>query len=157
MRGVDIESFEVSPGSSYARDKYHVYYPIEKTCIDYATCGICYCSSYLLTEVSSKSFEYLGSDYATDGKRVFFRGELIKEADAPSFKVIRGPQFFYFAKDKNTVYRHALPIAEPDPSTFYYDSTDIRNDTIMHTSVVADQRKEWLFIPPETLKHIRKK
>lgn len=39
----DTNSFEVSPGSHYARDSNYVYYPIETTCLPDDTATVCFC------------------------------------------------------------------------------------------------------------------
>jgi len=159
MSGIDITTFEVLAGTKYARDKNKVYYPIQMTCIDYTDCGVCYCSDYVLENVNRKAFKYLGKEYATDGKNVYFRGELIKEADGETFKVIDGPEFFFFAIDKNTVYRHNKIFSAADPATFYFNKNDDRNiDTeYEHKYIIGDKDYEWEFIPPSTIRKIKSK
>ena len=105
------------------------------------------------------TFKYLGKDYATDGQNVYFRGELIPNADGQSFKVIDGPEFFYFAIDKSRVYKHDKIFSNADPLTFYYDKNDKRNiDTeYQHNYIIGDKNNEWEFIPPNTINKIDKK
>jgi hypothetical protein len=159
MTGIDISSFEVLPGTNYARDKDNVYYPIQIICVDYVDCGVCYCSKYILDNVNRETFVYLDKEYATDGKNVYFRGELIKGADGETFKVIDGPEYFYFAVDNNTVYIHNITFSSADPATFYFDRDDERNiDTdYEHKYIIGDKNNEWEFIPPSTINRVKKK
>jgi len=106
LKGIDIETFVVLAGTSYAKDKSNVYYPISVDCIDYEDCGVCYFSKIVIERANPENFKYLGKEYATDGKNVYFRGELIPDADGETFKVINGPEFFFFATDKNYVFKH---------------------------------------------------
>jgi hypothetical protein len=155
MAGVDASTFKVWPGSKYAKDKANVYYPLSIVCRDGATCGACFCDEYVIRDLSVNDFDYLGKDYATDGIKVFFRGEELAGADGKSFKVIDGPAFFYFAVDKSNVYEHNSVFTGADPSTFYYDPLDKRNDEVINHSVIADKRHKWLFIPPDGIKRLR--
>jgi hypothetical protein len=155
MAGVDIATFQVWPGSKYAKDKTAVYYPLHITCLDYADCGVCSCAKYRLSNLAIQDFTYLGKDYATDRVKVVFRGQVLEGADGKSFRVLKGPDFFYFALDKNKVYKHDQVFLGADPSTFYYDRFDKRNDEQSNQYVVADRRHRWLFTPPNTLKVLK--
>lgn len=155
MVGVDVVSFKVCPGSKYTKDSLHVYYPISIDCIDYATCGVCACSKYVISNLVVKDFNYLGKDYATDKVKVFFRGQELLGADGKSFRVIDGPEFFYFAVDKNKVYKHNQVFPGADPATFYYDQSDKRNDEAWNHYNIADKRHRWLFVPPDKIKMIK--
>ena len=155
MKGINALTFEVLVDSKYARDKNGVYYPIQLICIDDTDCGVCYCSDYVVENADPKLFEYLGKEYATAGKNVYFRGELIEKADGESFKVIEGPEFFYFATDKNHVYKHKEIFSEADPTTFYYDERSI-DKGFEHKFIIGDKGHEWQFIPPNTIKLIEK-
>ncbi|MBC8757247.1 DKNYY domain-containing protein [Kordia sp. YSTF-M3] len=92
LKGIDVQTFKVFAGTSYAKDKNHVYYPLRQLCIDYTDCGVCYYSDIIITSANVENFRYLGKEYATDGKNVYFRGELLKNADGATFKVIDGPE-----------------------------------------------------------------
>lgn len=153
MKNVDANSFEAIPNSNYARDKNHIYYPIEMPCIDYTDCGVCWCATYVLERANPNSFEYLGNEYAKDGKSVFFRGHLINEADGESFEIIEGREFFYFAKDKNHVYKHDDVFREADAKTFYFDKDDERNKS---KTIVGDKDNEWEYQPPDKLIKLKK-
>ena len=159
LSGIDIKSFKVLPGTQYAKDTNHVYYPLEILCIDYSDCGVCYYGKVIVEKANPSKFRYLGKDYATDGYNVFFRGELIPNADGQTFKLIEGPEFFYFAIDKNKVYRHNVTFQDADPQTFYYDKLDKRNinTEIEHKYIIGDKDNEWEFVPPNTIKKIIKK
>lgn len=145
MQGVDASSFEVWVGTEYARDKHNVYYPIEIGCGDGPDCGVCYCTIYIVEDANPKTFKYLDKDYATDGRNVYFRGELLKHADAGSFQVIVGPEFFYFAKDQNNVYKHDDIFPEADPTTFYRDENQTR------AIIIGDKNNKWHYKPPNTI------
>jgi hypothetical protein len=58
MKGVDIATFEVFCGSSYARDKNHVYYPVAVQCDHFRNgCCVCYCNPYVVEGADPASFE----------------------------------------------------------------------------------------------------
>ena len=67
LNGVDVESFKVCIGSDYAKDKNHVYYPIRMMCSDADTYGGCFFVEYIVKDVSSENFKYIGNQYGTDG------------------------------------------------------------------------------------------
>ena len=158
LNNIDIGSFRVLAGTKYARDKKHIYYPIEITCIDYEDCGVCYYEKYIVKNAIPETFRYLGKEYSTDGQNIYFRGELIPGADGKTFKVINGPEYFFFGTDKNHVYNHNNKFKNADPLTFYYDRNDSRNvcSEFDIKYVIGDKNKEWLFIPPKTIKEIEK-
>jgi hypothetical protein len=78
LKNIDFKSFEVLAGTKYAKDTNHVYYPLEIFCVDYADCGVCYYSKIILENANPDSFRYLGKDYATDNKHVYFRDNYYK-------------------------------------------------------------------------------
>jgi hypothetical protein len=159
LKELDLESFKVLAGTKYAKDKKHVYYPIEVSCVDYADCGVCYYAKIIVENANPSTFKYLGKEYATDGKNVYFRAELIKRADGKTFKIIDGPEFFYFATDKNNVYKHNSVFKNADPSTFYFDKDDKRtiNKEYEHKYIIGDKDNEWMYIPPDSIKKVKKK
>jgi len=158
LKNVDAKTFKVFAGTKYAKDKNHVYYPLAIPCIDFTDCGVCFYGKVIIESAHPEDFKYLGKEYATDGKNVYFRGELIKSADGETFKVIDGPEFFYFATDKNFVYKHNTLFKDADPSTFYFDKSDKRNMNQKYGSkyIIGDKNKQWEFIPPNTINEIEK-
>lgn len=159
LNNIDIHTFKVLAGTQYAKDTNHVYYPLETICNDYTDCGVCYYSKVIIESASPAFFKYLGKDYATDTKLVFFRGKLLQDTDGASFKVIEGPQYFYFATDKYHVYMHDKIFQDADPETFYYDSTDLRNNVSEYDNryIIGDKDNEWEYIPPDQIKKVDKK
>jgi len=159
MQGIDINTFQVWAGSQYARDKNKIYYPLQTVCKDWEDCGVCYCAKCVVENAKLSTFRYLEKDYATDGISVYFRGELIIDADGTTFKVIEGPDFFYFATDKKKVYIHEKVFEGADPMTFYYDKGDSRNSESESNPrfIIGDKDNEWEFIPPRAVKKIEKK
>jgi hypothetical protein len=148
MRGVDVRSFQVLPGTKYARDKQHVYYPITIPCWDGVDkagnlIGNCYCEKYIVVGAEAPKFKYLGMDYATDGNYVFFRGEKVEGADGASVQLVKGPEYLYCVKDKARVfiYKKILPLTEP--KTFQYWRTE--ND---NTYFLKDAHHVWKVEPP---------
>ena len=159
LKNIDTKSFKVLPGTKYAKDTVHVYYPIETNCIDYTDCGVCYYSKIILDNANPSNFRYLSKEYATDGKLVFFRGQLLQGADGATFKVIDGPEYFYFATDKFHVYKHDKVFNDADPATFYYDKTDPRTKASEYDNIyiIGDKNYEWEYIPPDQIKKVDKK
>ena len=156
LKNIDFKTFKVLAGTQYAKDKNNVYYPIGIDCIDFEDCGVCYYSKIIVEGANPTNFKYLGKDYATDGKFVFFRGKLLDGADVATFKVIEGPEYFYFATDKNKVYRHDKIFQNADPATFYYDKTNPRNKISKYDNryIIGDKNNKWEFIPPDDIKKI---
>ena len=152
---IDISSFEVYAGTQYAKDKNHVYYPIVIPCIDFEDCGVCFFSEYIIKGANPETFRYLDKDYAKDNKFVYFRGKKIENADSKSFKVIEGPDSFYFAKDKNNVYKHSSTFKDADALSFMYDANDYRNkpDPIK-IYIIKDKNNVWKYSPPDLIKKI---
>ncbi len=77
MKGVDITTFEVCDGTAYARDSFHVYYPvlaciIESDCYDGLEVVI------YLTDADPKTFKYIGDEYGADKRHMYYRGKRIK-------------------------------------------------------------------------------
>lgn len=159
LQGIDIKTFKVLAGSQYAKDSYHVYFPIEIHCMEYVDCGVCYYGKFIVERANPKTFKYLGKEYGTDGHNVYFRGKLIQNADGQTFKVIDGPEYFYFATDKSNVYKHDKIFEKADPRTFYFDKNDSRtiDKEFEHKYVIGDENNEWLYTPPYTIEKIKKK
>jgi len=149
LKNIDIKTFKVLAGTKYAKDTNRVYYPKETNCIDYEDCGVCYYSKIILENANSATFQYLGKDYATDGKLVFFRGQLLLGADGATFKVIEGPQYFYFATDKINVYMHNKIFTDADPATFNYLKSEPRNRELENRYIIGDKNSKWEYIPPD--------
>ena len=158
LKNVDAKSFQILVGTGYAKDKNCVYYPINTSCIDYSDCGVCFFEQILVKNANPLSFKYLGKDYATDWKLVFFRGQLLQDADGLTFKVIDGPQYFYFATDKQNVYKHGQIFKGADPATFYYDKKDPRNidQEFGPNYIIGDKNKKWQYVPPDSIKEVPK-
>lgn len=74
MKGVDLETFKVFGKSGYALDKNQVYYPLTIECIETQEGGFCSCTDYIIKGADQSTFRALGSDYAVDKNRVYFRG-----------------------------------------------------------------------------------
>jgi hypothetical protein len=159
LKDIDVKTFKVLAGTQYAKDTNYVYYPLEQLCVDYTDCGVCYYTKFVVENATPSTFRYLGKEYATDGSNVYFRGELLQGADAATFKVIDGPEFFYFATDKQHVYRHDQIFSEADPATFHLAKDDPRNDFSKYGSkyIIADKNKVWEYTPPTQIKEIQKK
>lgn len=155
LEEANAQTFEVYPGSRYARDISHVYYPLMENCIDYADCGVCYYSKVVVEGASPKTFSYAGKDYAIDGNKVFYRGKILKDADGSTFSVIEGPEYFYVGKDKNHVYIHDEVFKDADPSTFHLDLKDNRNDFTASIYVIGDKNNTWLLSAPDQIEVIK--
>lgn len=156
LKGIDMPSFEVCAGTRYAKDEKLVYYPIRITCVDFVDCGVCFLVEYIVEGADPKTFEYLSKDYAKDNKSVYFRGEKIKRADSKTFEVINGPEFFYFAKDKNNVYKHSAVFEDADAASFIYDSNDPRNELrdILPKYIIKDKNNTWEYTPPDQIRRV---
>ena len=157
LKDIDVKTFKVLAGTKYAKDKNYVYYPIEIICKDYKDCGVCYYSKIVLQNANSATFQYLGKDYATDGKLVFFRGKLLPDADGATFKIIEGPEYFYFATDKNSVYKHDKIFVDGDPATFNFVKNDPRNKLLEFRYIIGDKNNKWEYIPPDKIMKIASK
>lgn len=77
LKGVDVSSFMVCKNTGYAKDSYHVYYPLWVVCEDAMDFGGCYFKDYIMEDVSSESFIYIGRGYATDGYKLFKKGKAV--------------------------------------------------------------------------------
>ena len=158
LKDIDLNTFKVLPGTKYGKDKNYVYYPLSVTCIDYIDCGVCYYTRIVVEKANPESFRYINKEYATDGENVYFRGELIADADGKTFKVIDGPEFFYFAVDVNKVYMHENIFEEADPLTFTYDSENENNLVKgQHRYIIKDKNTVWEYIPPNSINKIESK
>jgi len=156
MEGIDISTFKVLPGSGYAKDKNNVYYPISITCDDYTDCGVCFCDKYVINNVNTESFRYLKKDYATDGERVFFRGQEIDDCDGENVRVIDGPEYFYFISDNHHVYIHGQLFENADPLTFQFDSVKQNSSDVGWTIyIMKDKNYIWEYSPPDSILSIR--
>ena len=81
MKGVDVETFEVCKTSYeayYAKDKFHVYYPIWIISYDGMECGGMYATEYIVKRADPKTFKYIGNGYGADKRHMYYRGKRIK-------------------------------------------------------------------------------
>lgn len=153
----DVRTFQVNPGSQYARDKSNVYYPLQITCVDGEDCGVCYCVKSIVEGADPEDFVYLGKDYARDDAYIFFRGRVLGTADAKTFKVLKGPnEAFFFAVDRDHVFLRETIFGEADAATFYYDSLHAANviGKWMHVYVFRDKDHTWKYTPPDTFEKL---
>ncbi|MBO9699968.1 MAG: DKNYY domain-containing protein [Sporocytophaga sp.] len=147
MKNVDTASFEVYLGSEYARDKNRVYYPLQIACVDGKNWGVCYCTDYIIKNADPQTFKYLGNEYASDKNSAFYFGNVIKNSDGQSFRIINGSESLRFAVDKNKVYFGDEIFEGADPETFQYDHSNPLNDTIRNF-ILKDKNHVWKFNPP---------
>ena len=101
LKMADVNTFKVT-GNGFAEDKNNKYYNGEITSID-------------------KSHKVFGeTPYLTDDNHVYYKGEIINNADPKSFEIfdayLSGNGFY--AKDRSHVYFENNLISEADPSTF---------------------------------------
>ncbi|MCX2739778.1 DKNYY domain-containing protein [Pontibacter anaerobius] len=148
MSGVDVGSFQVYPGSGYAKDMNAVYYPILLMSDHYTNCATMICAEYVVEGAQPSSFKYLERDYALDENAVYYSGEIITVADVRSLKVLTGPKKFCIAVDKSHVYIGGIVIPNADPITFSYDSTGVRINDVTYSYTLKDRRHTWEYIPP---------
>lgn len=106
LEGIDVASFEVLAGTKYARDKNHLYYPLEMICVCGGKVSNCHCTEYLVSDANPAAFVYLGDDYGRDDSTVYFRGKPIPDTDVTSFEL----DSFYSAHDKNKQYHFGNPV-----------------------------------------------
>jgi hypothetical protein len=90
----------------------------------------------------------------------------MQDADGATFRVIEGPEYFYFAVDKNHVYKRNQIFKDADPATFYYDKADRRNgphrngpskyrNRYHNTYIIGDKRNKWEYVvPPNEIRKI---
>lgn len=153
LKGIDLKTFKVLAGSNYAKDKNYLYYPqVEQIIVD-ADCQASFYSEIIVRKVKPERFKYLGNDYGTDGKSVFYRGYKIEVADSKTFRIIIGPKNFYFAVDKRHVYNHDEIFKEADPATFNFDKDDPRNNE--NRFIIRDKNKVWEYKPPYCIVEIK--
>lgn len=151
LKKVDALTFQVCSKTEYARDKNHVYYPIQVLCIESLDCGGgCYLVKYILEDADPRTFQYLDKDYAKDKKTVFFRGKKIIGADPKTFTVIKGPTYFYFAKDNKNVFKHGSIFKNADVATFTYASCVVDN-----TYIIKDKNNTWEYNPPDSIRKLK--
>ena len=95
---IDTASF-IHVGDLYYKDKSHVYYHVQM--MDGGP-------FFIVWEADPNSFQVLSdSYYGKDKNHVFYRGGLLEQADAKSFRVVSQPDkqlYYWTAKDKNHSY-----------------------------------------------------
>lgn len=76
MMGIDKASFEVYTGSSYSRDKNHIYFPRRILCVENYECSACYPTKYIVEKADLSSFQiaFNNPDYAWDKKYIYLNG-----------------------------------------------------------------------------------
>jgi hypothetical protein len=117
----EASSFKVLKGSltdmktyivyNYAKDRNNVYYKGEK-----------------LLEVDVNNFQPIENgrgehNFGTDGKTVYFRDQIVKNADPKTFKILwstiwEGCEKSHYEKDLNQVYFEANAVPNADAATF---------------------------------------
>jgi len=117
---VDLATFEVLAGTQYARDIHRVYYPTSIICFCGEELSVCVCVEYVVEKADPRTFRYLGKEYATDGRYVFFQGEMIPDADGKSVEIIEGPESLYAIKDQTHVFLYAKPLENADAGSFEF-------------------------------------
>ncbi len=138
---IDIATFQVLSLTPYSRDKKNVYCYNTLTCEDCDDCcGGCWCDMFIVEKAHPATFRYISNSYATDGRNVYYHGLLIQVADSKTFKVINTPKDFSFAVDKNHVYKGSEVFKDAEPSTFYYDKSNSKNDLIL---IIGDRNNKW--------------
>lgn len=91
---IDINTYQ--DFGEYGYDKDSVYYKYQTSDREWL---------FKLDTADRKSFKSLGNSmYAKDKNFVYYRGEIIKEADKETFEVINHPKRCVCAKDKNNFY-----------------------------------------------------
>lgn len=80
MQDIDFDTFEVWPGSDYARDSTNVYYPLEIVDLAVNDTILPHCRSYVVEGVLQPyNFRYLRLGYGTDNLNVFYKGVLLED------------------------------------------------------------------------------
>lgn len=77
----DAETFMIAVGTGYAKDKNYVYYPYRQLSdapIYQYMRPLVHCPAGIVYEANPETFQCLGWGFATDGKRMFFRGREIQ-------------------------------------------------------------------------------
>ena len=83
LKGVDANTFEAEQNSDYAKDKNHVYYPLQVRCEDWlkddeeGCYNSCYFMEHLIKGADPKTFKYLGDGYAVDRRHMYDEGREI--------------------------------------------------------------------------------
>ena len=110
LTDVDITSFEVNINkdkSHYARDKKAIYYP-RGTAYDSGPLffdgiyggGELYYGDISIEGADPRTFQYIGSDYASDRNNIYYQGVVVQSAEQQTFKVLgKG-----YAVDKDNMY-----------------------------------------------------
>ena len=103
-RGIkDPKTFEFLPngiiyGTLYGKDKYNVYY-IENKMIN---CFDTYYSIYGVNGINKDKAEVLNDWFIKDDKNIYFKGEILEDADYNTFEVLPNGD----GKDKNRSYEY---------------------------------------------------
>ncbi len=155
LEGVDVASFEILRGTHYARDKFRVYYPIVEICVDGINLGYCYASKYVIENANPNKFKILKKDYSTDGKLVFFRGELVSNANGATVELVLGPQFFFCIKDDKRIFLYDRVLENADPKTFQCLKKTENFDNCRFY-LMKDSNRFWIFKYPNWPKEIKK-
>lgn len=104
--GVDADSFRnieidtSSLESDYYTDGKHIIY----------RCNI-------MNQFDTETFEYLGFTYSKDKNNIYYNNDVLSGSDLESFTVKKIGEDWFFAYDKNHVYRYSEIIPDSDPST----------------------------------------
>lgn len=73
-----------------------------------------YWQDHQLPLLNPATSRYLGGDYTKDTQHVYFRDQLVKNADATTFQAIRHSQYntpvYHFGKDKNAVFYKTIQL-----------------------------------------------
>lgn len=118
---------------------------------------------FVVKNANPKTFRIIDGAYATDETNLYYYGSLINNADYKTFKTLKVSEYVAIAVDKNNVYLGEKIFEEADPSTFYYDEKDDRNnfdapDTLDKKFIIGDKNNEWEYYPIiSKINKIRKK
>jgi hypothetical protein len=144
LNDVDTAHFMVMPGSGYAKDQAHVYYPLRKICIDGKGWGCCHCNEYI-TNADVKTFQPLGGSYGKDSRYVYFMGRKRESLKVDSFTVIQAMEKIYFGRDSRHIYNGDFVFEGADPLSFHYDSSSTYNDPSLQQYVFSDKTSSWQY------------
>jgi len=144
MKNIDTASFLVMGESGYAKDKQHVYYPLQQTCVDGENWGCCYCSDYM-TGADVSTFQFKGGTYGVDRYHVYFMGKVIKNTNPESFLIINACGDVFFGKDSHTVYNGREILIGADAPSFHYDSLNEENYPSAGIYIFSDKKNSWAY------------
>lgn len=82
MNCVDVYTFVVCKNGNYAKDKKHVYFPLNGIDFDGFVCGGSRYLEYIVEGADPKTFKYIGNDYGVDRRNMYYKGEKIKWDDS---------------------------------------------------------------------------